>query len=281
MQIGIQGGIADAVPNLETCANLQIQVVRCDVTDATDYHRLAATFQASHSCRALFLIRDVSKAAALLDAVLPLELDCALEVFNEPNINDISVDTYVAGVNQVFSDARSRGFAGRYYAGAIANLNRDGIAFLRAAEPRLSPGIDMAIHRYQPDTQTDLHGHSRRAVPWAPFESREDELQTVRQIIRGRHLAVTEFGYHTATEDIGWFNVKLTDEQVRENLVADFHLYEANGVELAIVYQWNDGPIVSGTGEPIDHFMHRFGITKEDGTVKPQAEAFRLYRESA
>jgi len=278
MKIGIQGGIGDAIPTLAVCEELRIDAVRCDVTDATNYPSLVARFLES-TIQPLFMIRDVSKAAALMDAALPTPLQWGLEVFNEPNINAISVDTYVAGVNQVFSDARSRGFQGRVYAGAIANLNVEGIDYLRRAEPRLSPGIAIAIHRYQPGTQTDLFGKSRRAVAWTPFASREAELETVRQIIGDRHLAVTEFGYHTATEEIGWFKVRLTDDQARDNLVADFQFYEANGPELVIVYQWNDGPIVSGTNEPIDQFMHRFGITKEDGTVKPQADAFRLFRE--
>jgi hypothetical protein len=225
-------------------------------------------------CRPLFLIGGGQIAGSTGHRLEPYELatmthevvhralqagltDYALEIGNEP---DIAVkgyaerpEAFAEAVRSCHFAARAAGFRGSIISGGVSNLNTRGLRYLRRmVESGALPEDDLTIgfHRY-PEAGRG---------PWAPhqgFDSRADEFDTLVGLTDARPLACTEFGYHTA--DV------LSDEGVAASVLWDLGFYESRGVELAVVYQLNDGPGAT--------WMDRYGVRRLDGTWKPVAEA--------
>ncbi len=165
-----------------------------------------------------------------------------------------------------------RDLAGRglhVWAGVISNLNTRGVQWLREADPSTWPdGVGVSLHWYP-------HG-SGPAVPHPGFRSRQAEVDALTAIVAGRPWAVTEFGYHTArrrvTRTVWGFEVPVgyatwTDDEVAAHAAYEWQFWEAQGAVAAFWFQLNDGPT--------DHFEHKFGIRRVDGSWKPVAHTFR------
>jgi hypothetical protein len=272
METGLQAGFGDALANLRVLETLGIQWARVDITEAVNYPAVVGAFQTS-TVKPLFLIRDVSKAAQLIDSIFNF-LDSsktAIEIFNEPNYNGISPKVWFDGIMAVYKDARLRNYKGDIIAGAIGNLNKSGLDFWEAVKVNKLPlDVVLGFHRYQPGTQIGWNGQTRREVPWDGFNSRTDELNYVHKVAGIRDIALTEFGYHTAPEYIWWHKVQMSNEQARDCLAADFRLFNQNNVKIAVVYQWSDGLT--------EDYMSHFGITDTNANLKPQSEAFKLWQ---
>lgn len=285
MQAGLNAGFGTPLGRelLSGLANLGVDVIRQDVPATGDLTPIVEDFVGfpGFSIRPLFLLHEVARNEPLLDVALRFGSSWFdLEVFNEPgpqsNMDRVTFRQYVAGIAAVHHDCRARGFTGRILAGAPGNIEREGFAWLAEAMPMLPRDLVMAFHRYPYKTQDD------RTRPAPPFSSRLAELDALHRIADGREIACTEFGYHTATEVKGalWWakRFQMTDEQVREALVAELRLYASGGCAMACVYQLNDGPIDPATGQPDDFYRARFGIRRSDGTWKPAARCFREWR---
>jgi hypothetical protein len=189
-------------------------------------------------------------------------------------MDHVTFTQYCDGINAVYKDCRLRKFDGMIISGGLANPSSDSLAYIEAAMKKLPKDLVVGIHRYSYKAQTDV------TRPWPPFRSRETELAEIKRIAFPRDVAITEFGYHTAEEEVGFFDAiregkrpyktRLTDEQVRENLVYDLKLYDKAGVILAVIYQYRDGPS--------DSFINRFGLHTVDGAAKPQSQAIKDYK---
>jgi len=182
----------------------------------------------------------------------------ALEIGNEPDLAhpdyaERPVD-FAEAVRACTVAARDAGFAGTVISGGIANLNTRGFRYLARmiASGLLPADVTIGFHRYPEAGRGPLAPHQ-----W--FTSRDDEWQTLRRIVAGRPVTCTEFGYHTA--DV------LDDQGVARSVLWDLAFYDARGVDLAVVYQLNDGPGST--------WMDRYGMRRVDGTWKPVADAIR------
>ncbi len=271
---------------LSTLVDLGVETIRVDLPDDGALAPIVGDF-IDAPIRPMFLLHAASRHEALADAALEaLGSDgYDLEVFNEPTGSRgpqtgpgdmVTWADYIEGILAVRHDARARGFTGRIYAGAPANIGPDWWGWLDDTMQRVPLDVDLAFHRYSYKTQDDP------ARPWPPFASRLDELDALHRIANGRAVACTELGYHTAPERIGWwdawrdyhrvgpFDVQLSDEDVLAHLVADLRLAALGGLAAVYVYSLNDGP---GAG-----YSDRWGIRYANGTWKPAARCFAEWR---
>jgi hypothetical protein len=261
-------------PDLPGIAAHGFAVVRQDLFAVTSEIEPLIAECVGAPCRPLFLIGGGSIAGPDGHRLEPYELaartdrvvrhawvvhltDYAIEIGNEP---DIAVPGYAErpedfaeAVRSCHFAARAARFTGPILSGGISNLNTRGLRYLRRmVESGALPEDDLTIgfHRYPEAGRGPLAPHDG-------FDSRADEFETLLTITDARPLACTEFGYHTA--DV------LSDEGVAASVLWDLGFYESRGVELAVVYQLNDGP-----GET---WMDRYGVRRLDGTWKPVADA--------
>jgi hypothetical protein len=279
------GGVPIGHDLLTLLASLQIETLRCDVPNDGDLGPHVEPYLGS-GIRPLFIIHRSDRHQPLADVALeqlgPDGYD--LEIYNEPTGSRgpqtgpgdmVTFEDYLEGIFAIHHDARARGFLGAIYAGAPANIGPDWWGWLERTMLKTPPDVDLAFHRYSYKTQDD------RLRPWPPFASRTEELESLVKIAGAtRRIACTEFGYHTAPEQVGLmdavkhgklpYTVKLNDDEMLENLVADLRLYESGLVTDAYVYNINDGPQnVAGD---------RWGIRRMDGSFKPAARAFAEWR---
>lgn len=197
--------------------------------------------------------------AGIVEAAQIAGLDAyALEIGNEPDLAVAGYserpEDFAEAVRQAHFAARAAGFAGAVISGGISNLNGRGFRYLARmlAAGALPDDVVIGMHRYP-------ESHRGPLAPHLPWRSREDEWATLVELTPGRRRACTEFGYHTA--DV------LSDRGVAASVLWDLAFYEARGVELAVVYQLNDGPTAS--------YLDHYGMRYLDGRWKPVAEAVR------
>jgi hypothetical protein len=107
--------------------------------------------------------------------------------------------------------------------------------------------------------------------PQPGMDSRESEMEELTSIARGRPLARTECGRHTAPDSrsYGVFNLRketwqLTDEEVARDNGEEIAFDVLWGVQFTTIYQLNDGPDPAVA-------LDRYGIRRTDGTWKPSA----------
>lgn len=256
---------------LNDIAGFGFDHVRVDVPPSGDLRPFVEDYVGA-AVRPLFLLHDVSRNEPLLDVALPYGTGWFdLQVWNEPPTMDkIDLATYIQGIQIVWQDSRTRGFAGDLLMGGMANPDRENREWIRLAlqsMPTLDqdPNLVVDEHRYAYKTQDDW------SRPWPPHATRENEIRTFTDLARGRGTARTEIGWHTAQEQIGFQPFQLTDEQATQNYVKDFSLYDSLGVDRVTVFQLNDGPN--------DTWGNRQGIRYyPDGPWKPQAEAVKIWR---
>jgi hypothetical protein len=283
MRVGLNnpGGIPIGADLLSVLRDLGVQALRCDVPAEGDLSPHVLPYVGS-GIRPLFLLHNPARHQPLADvALVELGQDgYDLEMFNEPSgVNGpqigpsdmVTFEQYLEGILAVHHDARARGFFGAIYAGAPGNIGPDWWPWLERTMQMTPSDVDLAFHRYSYKTQDD------RTRPWPNFESRIAELDNLCRIAgAARRIACTEFGYHTAPEQVGWrdalrqgrfpYTTQLTDDEVLSNLIADFRLYEHGLITDAFVYNINDGPN-NTAGE-------RWGIRRVDGSFKPAARCF-------
>lgn len=287
MRVGLNnpGGIPIGSDLLSVLADLGVQALRVDVPNEGDLAPHVLPYVGS-GVRPLFIIHRPDRHQPLADIALEqLGHDgYDLEMFNEPSgvrgpqtspSDMVTFEDYLEGILAVHHDARARGFFGAIYAGAPANIGPDWWGWMEKTMLSTPPDVDLAFHRYSYKTQDD------RTRPWPPFSSRLSELDALVRIAGPtRRIACTEFGYHTAPEEVGWmdalkqgrfpYTVQLSDSDVLTNLVADLRLYERGLVTDAFVFGINDGPGNS--------WGDRQGIRRIDGSFKPAARCFAEWR---
>lgn len=187
----------------------------------------------------------------------------AIEIGNEPDIACAGYSEHPAdfaeAIRQSLEAARAHGFLGPCITGGIANLNSRGFRYLadllRAPSCPLAE-ITIGFHRYPEAGRGPFAPHDR-------YRSREDEWAAFAKIVGARPVACTEFGYHTAPSD----PFTLSNAEVADAVLWDLDFYEPRGVQLAILYQLNDGPTPT--------WIDRYGVRALDGVWKPVAEAVR------
>lgn len=176
-----------------------------------------------------------------------------IELCNEPNLNGYTPEVYAALWNRVAPTLLSCGAT--VFAGSVSNLDQNGIYWLRRAWRCMSPKpTHVSVHRY-PETSGFLRPHKG-------FQTREEEVDALRQIIGDATIAVTEFGYHTAWRKWrGFWPLRpWRDGQVMSFAMQEWQFWSNMGVESAYIYQLNDSPT---------NRTERYGVRQLDGAWKP------------
>lgn len=263
-------GICFGEDRLTQAADEGVESLRVDASPK-NISDLVVKFSAERRVKPLFLIHDFAHAEKVLDAALGV-LDFDLELLNEvPEMDPITPEDYIAGVNAVARDAILRGFTGRIIAGAPgSNIGTALRWYSRTVNgsqlvEQLPATVDLAFHWYPKGTQDS------RTRPWVG-DSIEDSLQQLVDLADGQQMVCSEWGYHTKpeTKHLFW-TTQLTDEQVYDYLIADFRLFDSFNVTGAYAFQWRDGPGGNDTTE--------YGLHEADGvTPKRSMAALRKWR---
>lgn len=193
--------------------------------------------------------------------------DVRIEVGNEPDLAHPDYRTrpqdFAVAVRQAFDAVRDAGFAGPVITGGISNLSEEGLEYLdRMLQAGVPDEALLGFHRYP-------RGMGPRK-PQEGFRSREAEWKALMGLAGGRQVACTELGHHTAprpTRFLGFIPVRrrVSDEEVADHMAFDLEFFAERGCALTAVYQWNDG------SRPDVH-LDRYGIRRQDGSLKPVAE---------
>lgn len=288
MLFGINAGFGEPIAfEFPALASLGFQVVRQDLrTHVTDPQLRALVHEfAGAPLRPLFLlagghidtpagaraepheIADLGRRVVAMAAEAGLA-EYWLEVGNEPDLAHIDYRTrpadFAIAVEQTFDAVRAAGFTGPVVSGGICNLSRASLTYLeRMLNQGLPPEVILGFHRY-PRGLTP-------ANPQDGFSSRDAEWQELQRLANGRGVACTEVGHHTAPRKhriwgfIPW-RTRVSDAQVAEHVAFDLQYFKARGCLLTAVYQLNDGP-------DDESHLDRYGIRRQDGTLKPVAAA--------
>jgi hypothetical protein len=243
---GLQVGFGDPIgPVLEDLRKIGFTIIRLDLQEAdlpTTTARAREVIDAG--LQPLCIIRRAEQIAACPEGAL-------IELGNEPDLAHFgwTVESYRAAAAECVPLALAH--QRRLYLGAVSNLNARGFDFLRQLPwADYPPEICCSVHRYP-------EGDSPH-TPHTGWPSRDAEVDTLKEIVGARPLAVTEVGYH----DDQW-----TEAEVADNMAWERQFFAAHGFEICSAYQINDGP---PDGGPEAHY----GFRRLDGHWKPVAFAF-------
>lgn len=274
---GLQaGGGATIAHELPSLIEIGVQAVRIDLVDH------APATAAALVQEVLDVGLGVLPIAHRVEQLEMLPTGTWVEWGNEPDLGRhdslphreaVVPDAYRASIDQAWTVAEARGL--RLFAGCPSNLHRHergrGLQWLAATEPHTWPaGVGVSVHRY-PTGDSCYTPHESYAV-------RDEEIAALRALSGDRPLVCTEFGYHTTDRRRSWerklrFPVRRwSDDQVAEAVAMEWAFFEAHGFELAVLYQFIDGP-TSETDAP--DRLDTYGIRRCDGTLKPAAFTFR------
>jgi hypothetical protein len=203
-------------------------------------------------------------------------MDYLIEVGNEPDLAHVDYRTrpmdFAVAVQQTRDAVRGAGFSGLVISGGICNLSRDSLRYLeRMSVAGLPDDVVVGFHRY-PKGLTPRNAQDG-------FSSRDQEWQELQRVADGRAVACTEVGHHTAPRrHLLWGLIpvrrRVSDADVAEHVVYDLSYFRERGCLLTAVYQLNDGP-------SDDLHVDRYGIRRQDGTLKPVAGAIQAFSVSA
>ena len=226
----------------------------CQTLDEVELVEQTATVRAA-GLVPLVIVTDAEQIALLARG------DYA-EPRNEPDTKGPDPATYRVLLAECAEAARGAGVT--LCAPGVTNFTRRGFDYLRAIGP-LPDGVVCSMHRYPPVAAT-------WSTPHKGYRSREDEVRELRDIIGwARPFGISEFGYHTAPERVGWWiftrEKRRSDEQAAWDIAHEFAFWEAQGAAFAVAYQLND--------DTPDTPLNRYGMRTVDGQWKPQAETFR------
>jgi hypothetical protein len=204
---------------------------------------------------------------------VPVVLDQGgmVEVENEPLIaypnrrfprEAMKVEDYITFARDCLTSAGDV-MIGQLWLGAVHTLNPECLRYLDDIATVVEGDYGISYHRY-------TNGQDMMN-PQPGMDSRESEMEELTSIARGRPLARTECGRHTAPDSrsYGVFNLRketwqLTDDEVARDNAEEIALDVGWGVQFTTIYQLNDGPDPAVA-------LDRYGIRRSDGTWKPSA----------
>jgi hypothetical protein len=253
------------VPTLQEIQRLGFTGVRQDILDPGAAGALVSETIAA-SMPSLFIVRSEQQAVAAARAIRlwPSE---GLEIGNEEDSKQ-TPKAYHRQLVSLASAIRAVNPSVRIWSAGITTLDTKRLEWLETVYALGVPSdVGVAVHTYRQETGP--------SVPVEGSASRAEEFEKVRRFAGTiRPLAVSEVGWHTAPFKVkkGWFGSSTrmwTDEQVAGHLQGELTVAKVAGAEFCTIFQLNDndGPNTSA------NYEGRFGIRRQDGTWKPQAEA--------
>lgn len=186
-----------------------------------------------------------------------------LELGNEPDLTagyDKDPERFATAVTQGVVHGRSVAPGARFIMGGVSNLNRrGGFRYLeRVVKAGLPKQLIIGVHPYRSDVR-----------PWEKFGGwkggLEQAAQALSEVVAGRPVAVSELGWHTATQEKRFLWKKRTwawtDEEIAEFFRWETEFWMGRRADPFVWYQLNDGPN--------DEALHRFGVRYMDDKPKP------------
>jgi len=247
---GLQVGFGDPLDpaTLQELRQLGFTIIRLDLQKNSQAQTAALAQEVLDAgLQPLCIIRRSEQIEVLPEGAL-------IELGNEPDLEHEgwTVAEYIREAEACIALALQH--KRRLYLGAVSNLNVRGINFLRQLPWAnwTGDGICCSIHRY-PETD------GTPETPHTGWQSRADEVNSLRAVVGPRPLACTEVGYDDSPS--GW-----TESEVALNMRWERDFFGQQGFEICVGYQINDGP----GSEPIDHYGFRY----RDGSWKPVAYFF-------
>lgn len=148
--------------------------------------------------------------------------------------------------------------------GGVSNLNERGLRFLRALPwDQIPEWVCCSFHWYPEDPQPHA-SHLKTHPIWGKRQSRDQDIEDVRAIVRRRPLVMSESGC--------WDNPNRSEQEVADWYAVEREFW-ARHVEIAVAYQLDDEkPPQNGQYEP----QHGYGFRRY-GSVddwKPCARAW-------
>lgn len=254
LQAGFGTSISADIPEIRSIGVEQVRL-DCKGLDA------ATTAQLAHEPAVIGLVPLVIADTTAQLAELPPGTH--VELLNEPDLNGPEPPQYFNLVKEFAPICAAAELF--LWAGSISNLNDRGFTYLRKAHVREWPDdVNISIHRY-PNGNSPLTPHDG-------FESRYDEIATLKTLIGDRRWICSEYGYHTANRATKWWQKLLgierrwTDAQVKEFVAWEWDFWEKAGAVMAVLYQLNDGPS--------EATLDCYGIRYLEGGWKPVADTF-------
>lgn len=216
------------------------------------------TGMATHARRCYRLVRDIVGPAG-----------CIFEPLNEPDIHNMTPYQTARVCEAVHRALREDGFEGLILGGSISNTTPKGLAYLGEMNwSRLPYDLYPTIHRYAP-ANNPKRSHA---------ESLQHEIVGVMYATGrlGQVPAITEMGYHTFPSPGEWkyppldyfAPTQLTNAQAAEALIGDLTQYDAWGVPLCCIYQWNNGT---------NPQFESYGMRDIEGNWLPQGYAVQQF----
>lgn len=231
-------------PSLGTHFNARVDMATLHQIRAFGFHWARMDCQASSLELMRNMIADCA-AAGLEPFPIVYDLDRlgaleagAVEWGNEPD-GDILPSTYRAQLEAACSLALDRGI--ELWAPAISNLDRDSLRWLELVRAGAWPeGLyGISVHRY---------GDGTFEHPHDGFDSREAEVDRLKELCDGRPFICTEFGYPTKGAATLAKRAKylrpgfhLSEDQQAANIAKEWAFWEAQGCAVPVLYQINDG----------------------------------------
>jgi hypothetical protein len=262
MKVYLNAGFGEplSAADLAQIRSLGFAGIRTDIYDNGLGPEIAAGLKAT-DLEAIFLVKiaQVPLAVSLIRAV-DLQARVVIEIENEPDFTTVTPSVLSAAIRDAVRDYPDI----RFVSGGVSHRGQD---YLRQViEVGIPENVAVGFHTYRNTPPDD---------PLPGYASRAAEFAQLHTLAGARSLWCTECGWHTGR--FGGFRIfdfwigaqRFSDAQVAEFTRRELELHKAAGVDVFVLYQYNDGP----SGEAAD----RFGIRRTDGSLKPVAEVVRAF----
>ena len=150
------------------------------------------------------------------------------------------------------------------YLGAVSNLKKESLRFLRGLPWDAIPPTIGCSHHWYPDDDRPHASHISHLTLKYPFQvrnTRDQDIAELKGIVGDRPLALSETGW--------WDGPFRTQQTVAEWYVFERAFWQRHGYVFSVGYQLNDAP----PGEPWDPAMG-YGFRALTGEWKPSAAAW-------
>jgi hypothetical protein len=259
MTRGLCAGFGEPIgrSNLDALRERHVDAVRQDLALAVDHGRsplpVIEELEAFQEMGAIYIVNA-------LDQIGLLRAGSRAEWMNEPDLAGWTPEDYGVTCRAAQHMADLCGVEMLF--GSVSNLSRDRQAWLAGVLPYLSATASISVHRYP---AKDMTAES----PQKGYTSRVHETADLFDLVQGRPVYVTEFGYHMARFQPGlWPCVsrRLSETDVAARVAFEWKWWEASGAKAAYLYQFQDGPT--------DTKLDRYGIRSYTYHWKAAATTF-------
>ncbi len=257
LQAGFGNSLADVLPEI---ASQGCTVVRIDCQKVRDPKLAQEVLDAGMT--PLVIVADPELIADLPKGSM---VECG-------NERDIGLDGYSNAPLVYWNDlaapsiAYCEDYGHRLFLGAVSNLHKGGLDWLRQLPWDAIPSWVSCSHHFYPDDGRPHASHISHLQFRYPFQcrnTRDQDVAELKAIVGERSLACSETGW--------WDGPYRTETDVAEWYRFERAFWDLKRYEFAIAYQ-----LESAAPVPPDQWQpeHGYGFRRADGSWKPSAQAW-------